>query len=64
MGADSLVRIDIAKASGLFAWTGLGGDNKSLDFRSASVKTGKYKSEVRIELDSDLPNYKDKSYTV
>lgn len=63
MGADSLVRIDIAKASGLFAWTGLGGDNKSLDFRSASVKTGKYKSEVRIELDSDLPNYKDKSYT-
>ena len=61
--SDSTVTINIGKAEGLYAWVGTGGDNKSLDFRSGSVKTGKYKVELRIVPDSDLPAYKGKSYT-
>ncbi|MGI6369072.1 MAG: hypothetical protein ACOX09_00410 [Candidatus Kapaibacterium sp.] len=57
--AEGIIAIDIQRATGPCVWTG---DNKSLDFRGSGTRTGKYKAKLRIEPDSDLPNYKGKSY--
>ncbi len=60
---DGNIVYDINKATGAFAWTsGIGADNKSLDIRGASKRTGKYNATVKVELQSSSPIYKGRTY--